>query len=206
MAGNNGLLIVFDGIDGVGKTTQLSLVQDELVKQGKAVEASRNLGGTPIGEALREVMLSRSERPESANVYISAAIQEALIEALQAKRAGDSVILMDRGPLSLAAYEQYGSALPESLVWPLVERGMAALAPDLTIIYEADVATAVSRSKQRADKADYFESKPSAYFERVADGYRQAGKRYGDQVIFIDASRAIEDIHQDTMAALAKLL
>ncbi len=201
----NGLLIVFDGIDGVGKTTQLELVRDQLVKDGQPVETSRNLGGTPIGEALREVMLSGMERPETVNLYISVAIQEALIETTS-RRRHDKIILMDRGPLSLAAYEMYGSDLDESLTWPHVENGMRGLAPDLTIIYEADVKTSVERARRRSDKADYFESKSLEYFEKVADGYRRCAERFPDKTIVIDANRSIEEVQADTMAAIARLL
>jgi dTMP kinase len=202
----DGLLIVFEGIDGVGKTTQLELAKEALLKEGLAVETSRNLGGTPIGEALREAMLSPHPRPETTNLYLSVAIQEALIEATEHRRQGGSVILMDRGPLSLAAYEIYGSGLSETLGWPHVDNGMKRLRPELTIIYTADVKTALGRARTKSGGADYFESKPLDYFERVAAGYASAAGRYPAQTFMVEADRSIEVIHQETMRLIRHIL
>src|SRR4051794_4239442 len=94
---DGGLVIIFEGIDGVGKTTQLNLVREELEAEGWAVYGTRNLGGTPIGEELRKTLLSSLERPETTNVYISAAIQEALVAAINGQREAGKIILLDRG-------------------------------------------------------------------------------------------------------------
>jgi len=200
-----GLLVVLDGIDGVGKTTQLELLRDKLQAERWAVETSRNLGGTPIGEALREVIKSHAERPPLTDVYISAAIQEALIDEINAKRKSGAIILMDRSPLSLAAYEMYGSKVAEDLVWQHVERGMIGLKPDLAIIYEADVETALRRAHQASEKADYFESKPLEYFQKVAHGYKQCAIRL-EGITVIDANRPIEAIADDTYVFVQELL
>lgn len=197
-------MIVFDGIDGTGKTTQLERAQMELVAEGWPVYVSRNLGGTPIGEELRRVMLSPLPRPEAVNLYISVAIQEALVETIEKERRAGKVILMDRGPLSLAAYEIYGSRLDPDLAWPHVDRGLAKLRPKLTIIYDADVKTALGRAGSKPGKADYFESQPGDYFERVAAGYREAAKRY--DCVVIDANQPIDMVHQQTMGTIHRLL
>src|ERR1700722_19360970 len=91
-----GLIVVLEGIDGVGKTTQILLAKDLLIKRGWPVYITRNLGGTPIGEELRKVMLDSLERPATTNLYLSVAIQEALAEALEIERAQGKLILMDR--------------------------------------------------------------------------------------------------------------
>lgn len=201
-----GLLVIFDGIDGVGKTTQLNLASEALIAEGWPVQATRNLGGTPIGEALREVMLRPIDRPPTTDLYISVAIQEALTRAIATERTDDKLILMDRGPLSLAAYQAFGSGLDEATTWRYVEAGMNQLQPELTIIYQSEVATAIERARRQSGKADYFESKPLDYFERVAQGFAAAAERYPVQLV--DANRSIEAIQADTMrliqAALAQ--
>jgi dTMP kinase len=202
---DGGLLIVFEGIDGVGKTTQIELTRQKLTEQGWPVEVKRNLGGTPIGEALRQVIKSPLERPGLTNLYISAAIQEALAEAIRQDRAEGKLILMDRGPLSLATYAVYGDGLAENFGWPYVERGMQQLKPDLTIIYKADIDMALEHASQKPGEADYFESKPRDYFERVARGYEAAAQRYPDSVV-IDANRSIELVEADTMRLIEPLL
>lgn len=204
---HNGLLVILEGIDGVGKTTQLLLAKDLLIKQGWPVYITRNLGGTPIGEELRKVMLASLERPAITNLYLSVAIQEALAGAIQAERANGKLILMDRGPLSLAAYEIYGGGLDPALGWQHVDAGMHRLQPDLTIIYAADVKTALERAKRKSRKADYFEAKPTSFFESVAQGYDDGAKRYPDyKTIIINADQPIADVHSQTMQAIGEAL
>ena len=94
---DDGFLIIFDGIDGAGKTTQLVLVKKEFDNNNWHVHTTRNLGGSPIGEELRNVVLKPIERPALTELYISVAIQEALIENLTKERENGSIILMDRG-------------------------------------------------------------------------------------------------------------
>src|ERR1039458_4190816 len=111
---SGGFLIIFDGIDGVGKTTQLNLADQSLKAEGWPVSISRNLGGSPIGEALREVLLKPIDRPPTTDLHVSVAIQEALVPAIVTERQAGRLILMDRGPLSLAAYQIYGSGVDEA--------------------------------------------------------------------------------------------
>jgi dTMP kinase len=204
---DDGFLVIFEGIDGSGKTTQLELAQAKLAQlDWSQLYATRNLGGTPIGEALRQVILSPLTRPTETNLYISVAIQEALAVEIQAQRAKQSLILMDRGPLSLAAYEVYGSGLDATLGWEHVTSGMQKLRPELTIVYQADVKTALQRARQKAGKTDYFESKPASYFEKVAAGYAAAAERYADQVVIIDAEQPVEEVHMQTMDAILQAL
>ncbi len=195
---------MFEGIDGVGKTTQLELVQDELVKQGWPVHATRNLGGTPVGEALRKVTLSPLERSAKTDLYISVAIQTALSESIEAERLRGKIILVDRGPLSLAAYHIYGNGVDKKLGWRYADEGMACFKPDLVLLYETKLETALGRAGRRMSRTDYFASKPKSYFERVVRGFAAAAKRYPVQSI--DGSKSIKAVHSETMTSINKLL
>lgn len=198
--------MVFEGIDGSGKTTQLELARAALLKEGWPVYATRNLGGTPIGEQLREVIKSPIERPGATNFYISVAIQEALAGTIESERAEGQVILMDRGPISLAAYEIYGGGFDKTLGWRHVDAGMAKLQPELVILYKADVPTALEQARQKPGRADYFESKPPSFFEKVARGYEAAAERYAKQTVIIDAVQPIQAIHDQTMLLIRQAL
>jgi len=193
---------MFEGIDGVGKTTQIQLVEQALQQHDWLVTTSRSPGGTPIGEALRSVLLQPLPRPPMTDLYIATAIQDALIESMQTERSSGAVILHDRGPLSIAAYQIYGGGIDETIGWSHVDDGMKRLQPDLVIIYECSPAQALSRIQQKP--GDYFESKPLEYFERVATGYRQAAQRYPS--ISIDASQSIDAVHGQTMEHIERLL
>jgi len=202
----DGLLIVFEGIDGAGKTTQLELVRRTLEAEGWPVYATRNLGGTPIGEELRKVIKSKLERPATTNLYISVAIQEALVETIKSVRQAGKLILMDRGPLSLAAYEIYGGELDEVLGWQHVDAGMAAFKPELNIIYNASPRIALQRAHEKSATTDYFESKPADYFDRVAKGYEAAAQRYASTTVIIDAGRPVEAVQSETIEAAKQAL
>jgi dTMP kinase len=205
---NKGFLVIFDGIDGSGKTTQLNLMAENLISMGKTVKTTRNLGGTPIGEELRRVLLLPIERPPTTDLHVSIAVQEALIPALNHEKAEGSLILLDRGPMSLVAYQSFGSGLDKDLCWQFADRGLEQLKPDLIIVYDADTHTALERARQHSASADYFESKPYDYFDRVASGFREASERYKDKynVQLIDANRDFEQIHSQTMALITRLI
>lgn len=193
----DGLIIMFEGLDGVGKSTQLRLAAKELERAGWPVHTTRNLGGTPIGEALRKAMLSKHERPVTTDFYISIAIQEALISELDTQRQQGKIILIDRGPLSLAAYQIYGGGFDEAMGWRAVDDGMQSIHPELIIDYSGDIDTAVERAHHESGTPDYFESKPRNFFVRVAKGYKIAADRYPVRVL--NANRSIDKIHAETM-------
>ncbi len=200
----SGKVIVFDGIDGTGKSTQLELVAEELIKRGIDCYKTRNLGGTPIGEALREVMKSTVERPALTDLYISVAVQEALIDSLKTQLEQGKVVLIDRSPMSLVAYQCFGSGVSQDIGWQYADQGMQKLAPDLAIVYEADIETSLNRARAHSSAADYFESKDLEYFSRVSEGYKAAAERYKAHII--DANGSIESIHAATMALVDTVL
>jgi dTMP kinase len=199
-----GLLIVFEGMDGVGKTTQLQLVEKQLQERSMLVSTQRSLGGTPIGEALRSVLLQDTPRPPMTDLYIALAIQEALHEAVAEDRQAGSTILLDRSPLSIAAYQIYGSGIDETTGWNYIDKYMKLLRPDLVIVYTCPPEEALTRAQQKPTAGDYFESMPLDYFERVAKGYEAALQRYPSLVI--DASQPVEKVHAQTMEHIDQLL
>ena len=197
---------MFEGIDGVGKTTQLQLVQETLEKTGWPVLATRNMGGTPIGEALRDVLMSPLERPPLTDFYASLAIQEPLLDIIDTACKEGKIVLMDRGPLSLAAYQIYGRGIEETIGWQHVNASMDRLKPEAVIFYDMDPGMALERNQKHPEKASYFESKSLQYFHEVARGFRAATERYSSITVTIDASQPVEAVQKQTMAAISKLL
>src|SRR5438045_2788931 len=102
---------MFDGPEGVGKTTQMHMCAVALEQKGLRVLTTRINGGTEIGEALRAVSLSHSERPTETDFYIIQAMTAAMIAELPKWQRQYDVILIDRSPLSLLAYQVYGGGL-----------------------------------------------------------------------------------------------
>lgn len=215
MSEQTGKLIIFDGPDGAGKTTQVEQTRDELIGLGYDVYSTRAHGGTPIGEKLREVSLSDTPRNAAADLYISLAIHCQLQEELHQRVSDGQVVLVDRGPASIWAYQVYGDGLKPNGGGELYPANVAAeidddtarFNPDLMIIYKATVQTLRKRMTSRAGaRADYFEKKGDEYFERVIEGYDFAAARYDCPVV--DAEQPLERVYGETMrlvlSAIAK--
>jgi dTMP kinase len=197
----NGLVVFFEGIDGVGKTTQLELAAEELRTEGWSVQTTRGHGGTEIGEALREVSLSKTPRPTETDLHISLAIHRALAYKVDEFRSAGQIILIDRGPLSIAGYQMYGDGLDHALGWEALAQDLKLFSPELNILYTAAVSVARDRILQRSGaKADYFESKPSGYFDAAQQGYMDAAERFGARII--EAEQPLHVVHDQTMSAI----
>lgn len=212
-----GFVIALDGPDGVGKTTQLEFLWNFLATKGKKVHTTRASGGTPIGEMLRQVSLSNLPRPTETDTFISLAMFAALAEDLKAR--ADEVVLIDRSPLAMVAYNAYGGQLPQKSAsnlaptknWVLQTCAdtFKAWNVDLLIFLDAPQTALNTRRKERQTE-DYFENQDETYHQRVREGYH-AGLEYLESLpdfpthsSKIDASPDVQTIHQSIVSTLAK--
>ena len=198
---SGGLVVVFEGLDGVGKTTQLQLSKQDLEADGWLVYSARSHGGTPIGEQLRKVSHAAIHRPPLTDVYISLAMHAALAEELAVQRRRGAIILIDRGQVSSIAYQLYGDNLLDIVDWSVIEADMQTYNSELTLIFEAPVDVALARAKSKpGGNADYFGSKSTDYFQRVNQGYQDAARRYNLPII--DSNRPAAIVQADTIQAI----
>jgi dTMP kinase len=198
----NGLVITLDGPDYIGKTTQIERCQALLENDGFDVVKTRVNGGTPIGEALRSVMLANYDRPALSDLHIHLAQQYALAEQLSSWRAAGKIILIDRSPLSIIGYQVYGSGLDQKTGYEAADLAVKLLAPDLMICYVADDKILKSR-RDRNQSPDYFESKPASYFKRLSVGYQDAARHYNAKII--SANGSVDHVNDLTMSAIRTL-
>jgi dTMP kinase len=211
-----GIVIALDGPDGVGKTTQLELLRDFLEAKGKKTHVTRASGGAPVGEMLRKVSLSNVPRPTETDTFISLAMFAALADDL---KDADEVILIDRSPLEMVAYNAYGGQLPEnssnnltptkSWVLQTCADTFKAWNVDVLIFLDAPQMTLNTRRKERQTE-DYFENQDEAYHQRVRKGYH-VGLEYLESLADFqthisktDASSDRKTIHQSIVNALKK--
>lgn len=200
-----GLIIVFDGIDGVGKTTQLQQTAASLRAAGWLVYTTRIHGGTPIGEQIRSVSLAKLTRPVETDLYLALAAQAALVVELASKRQEGYICLIDRSPMSIVGYQIYGDKLDPDLGWSEVDASMGRFAAELSIIYTASVTVALKRAQQKIEgNDDYFGSRSEAYFAAVQSGYREAATRYGAKII--DSEQGLEQVHAATMQLINEVI
>lgn len=201
----HGGLVYIDGPDGVGKTTQLELAAQTLAEAGHKVHTTRCMGGTPIGEMLREAALSDTERPVETDLYIAMACHHALLQEVLPRRRAGEIILVDRSPISIIAYQVYGDDLDHEAGHAMVNQLIEAASPDLMIVYHTSDEELWQRRRQRnqAVAFDHFEAKSAQYHQRVARGFG-AAQDYGATVI--EAHDSIDTVHQATMSAIQKHL
>ncbi len=201
-----GAVICFDGPDGVGKTTEIRLMADELQSQNFAVETIRLYGGSPIGEMLREVAFSPLARPARTDLHLALAIYYALAPKLNELRAAGKVVLVDRSPLSIIAYQVYADGLNPDEGYSSCGEAMRLIGPDLTMLYLAPLDVLADRHSKRhgVENTNYFENQPPEYHERVLAGYQKASSVYAAKII--DASASVEKVHEATLQEVDLLL
>jgi dTMP kinase len=200
-------MIMFDGPDGVGKTTQLQLVKTAAKDAGLQVFSARINGGTPFGELLRNAMLSSVPRSALADLHVALAMSLNLASELVQVRATHDLILIDRSPLSVLAFQVAGSGLDETAGQQGYDTELEALHPDLICVYDAPQEVLRRRlpSLSQTGAGDYFEDKDRAYHERVTDAYRKTAVSCPVAVV-IDASGDVQTVTERTKGVITERL
>ena len=193
--------ITFEGIEGVGKSTQINLVLDWLKTKGFSSKLLREPGSTNFGEKIRELLLSKESNISAHTELLlmfaarSEMIKEHLIDCKE------DFILCDRYYHASIAYQGYGRKLSLDLINLLIN-GLNCPIPDLTIIYDLDVKVGFERKAN--DVIDRIESSGINFFEDVRKGYQQLDKDR-NEVEILDASKPIELISQQTKVLVERL-
>ena len=194
-------LITFEGIEGVGKSTQINLVLDWLKNKGFSTKLLREPGSTNFGEEIRELLLSKESNISAHTelLLMFAARSEMIKEHLSDSK--EDFILCDRYYHASIAYQGFGRKLSLDLINFLIN-GINCPTPDLTIIYDLDVKTGFERKAN--DVIDRIESSGINFFEDVRKGYQQLAKDRSE-VEILDASKPIELISQQTKTLVERL-
>ena len=187
-------LITFEGIEGVGKSTQINLILEWLQEKGLSTKLLREPGSTDFGEKIRELLLSKesSISTHSELLLMFAARSEMIAEHFIDSR--DDFILCDRFYHASIAYQGYGRMLSLDLIDNLI-KGINCPIPDLTIVYDLDVKVGFERKAN--DDIDRIESSGIDFFENVRKGYQQLANDR-EEVKILDASQPIEILSQQT--------
>ena len=194
-------LITFEGIEGVGKSTQINLVLDWLKNKGFSTKLLREPGSTNFSEKIRELLLSKESNISAYTELLlmfaarSEMIKEHLIDSKE------DFILCDRYYHASIAYQGFGRKLSLDLINILI-KGINCPTPDLTIIYDLDVKTGFERKAN--DDIDRIESSGINFFEDVRKGYKQLAKDRSE-VEILDATEPIQLITQKTQDLVERL-
>jgi dTMP kinase len=199
----SGRLITFEGIDGAGKSTHLEWFAQRLRDAGHTVRITREPGGTPLAEALRELMLHTPMGAGSELLLAFAARADHVEQVLRPALAAGTWVLCDRFTDSTFAYQGGGRSVDWALIEALEAGVIAGLQPDLTVWF--DIRAQVAADRRVARDIDRFESQRPAFFERVRDAYRRRAMAYPERFVRIDGECGIEAVRAQLERVLAGL-
>ena len=186
-----GKFITFEGIDGAGKSTQLAFLADHLRRQGRDIVVTREPGGTPVGEALRQIVLTQDMDPRTETLLMFAARAEHLAQVIRPALAAGRWVVCDRFSDATFAYQSGGRQLPAADVEALERWVHPDLTPDHTFL--VDIAPAVAAQRLAAARAaDRFESEQAAFFGRVRAAYLARAAQAPGRFVVLDGSLAPE--------------
>ena len=191
-----GRFITFEGIDGAGKSTHHRWMVDFLRSRGYDVVSTREPGGTPLGEKLRGLLLSESMDLETEAMLMFAARREHIVRVIEPALAAGRWVVSDRFTDASFAYQGGGRGLAKVKLRQLETWVQGDLQPDLTFLFDLDVATATKRLQATGQAADRFESEKADFFERVRLAYLDRAKEFPRRFHVIDASLSIETIYK----------
>jgi len=195
-SGTRGLFITFEGLDGSGKSTQMEMLASGLEGLGYVVVVTREPGGTPLGEAVRDILLDPLQHGLSARAeaLLYAAARAHLVERV-IKPALDEglVVLCDRYIDSSLAYQGYVRGLGADSIITINAWGTDCLFPDLTLFLDLDDSV---RSTRLAAVPDRLEAEDDAFHRRVAEGYRALLTDHRHRIRRVDASGAPEEVQE----------
>lgn len=192
-----GRFITFEGIDGAGKTTHLAWFRDRLAQKlaptGRAVVMTREPGGTPLGEAVREIVLHQPMDLETEALLMFAARREHLAQVIEPALARGDWVLSDRFTDATFAYQGGGRGLPRDKLETLERWVQGGFQPDLTVLFDLPPDTASER-RGAAREPDRFESETDAFFTRTRGEYLRRAEEAPYRFAIVDSSQAIETI------------
>ena len=200
-----GRFITFEGIEGVGKSTQAAHAATWLRERGVQVMQTREPGGTPLAEELRALVLEPRERP------LGVTVELLMIFAARASHVADKIrpalqrghwVLCDRFTDATLAYQGGGSGVNSAWIRQLAKIAHPRLAPDLTFLFDAPPAVAMSRVAGRGNRPDRFETEGTAFFDRVRGAYLELAAREPGRFRIIDATASEGEVAASVRRAI----
>ena len=195
------MFVTFEGIDGSGKTTQVELLRQELERRGREVVATREPGGTALGEGIRDLVLHGVDMTAWTEALLYAAARAELVaEVIRPTLDAGGDVVCDRYLDSSIAYQGCGRGLGFDAVLDLNLNAVDGLLPDRTFLLAVEPADALRRGSDRPDRS---ERATLDFHRRVDAGYRSIADRFPDRVALLDASRPPDELAEEVRGQLA---
>ena len=210
----SGLLITFEGTEGSGKSTQISLLAEHLRSHGRTVRTLREPGGTPIGEEIRHTLkhstANHAMTPEAELLLMNASRAQLVREVMRPALVRGEIVLCDRFYDSTTAYQGYGRQLDLKLVSAMIDIAVGSTRPDLTLLLvvpqEVSEERRLARQSTLPFMRDRMEEGDQAFFARVARGYKIIAAAEPERIRQLEATSDVLSIHRAIMQIVEPLL
>lgn len=200
--------ITFEGVDGAGKSTHLAWFSNALRQRGVDVVVTREPGGTPLGEQLREILLNQPMSIGTEAMLMFAARLEHIEQVIKPALQAGKWVISDRFSDASFAYQGGGRGLDWDKLSQLEQWVHADLQPDLTLFFDVPVEVARQRLEKNVSNSislDRFEQEQSDFFERVRAGYHKRVQQNPQRYAVIDAAQTLEKVQQQLEHIIATL-
>lgn len=200
-----GRFISLEGGEGAGKSTAVNQVHDWLIEQGRPVILTREPGGTPVAERVRDILLDPATgdlAPMTELLLMFAARSENLVRVIEPALAAGNDVICDRFSDASMAYQGGGRELGREPVEQLRALVHPTLEPDLTLLLDVPVEVGMARIRQRSSGPDRFEQTHRSFLERVRQSYLDQARRDPQRFAVIDASLPLNQVHAGIARAL----
>jgi dTMP kinase len=196
------MFFTVEGIEGSGKSTLLGGLSDRLRSRGLEIFATREPGGTPIGDDIRALFLERSVEiaPLTEALLVNAARAQHVADRIRPELAAGRIVLCDRFVDSTLAYQGYGRGVDLALLQELCDAATGGLSPALTLLCDVPVETSRSRTRTRGRPADRLESEDDAFHHRVRDGFLALAR--GARYCVLDGTLSPEEVLERALHAV----
>jgi dTMP kinase len=204
------MFITLEGPDGSGKSSQIPILADWLRSQGYQVLTTREPGGTPIGNQIREVLLSKLENtamhPRTEILLFLSSRAQLVEEVIRPLLDKGVVILCDRYADSTLAYQGYGHGVDLATLRNLLDFATGSLYPDLTLLLDLDVKMGLQRRKINGGEWNRLDAYTQAFHERVRLGYLEMAKQEPARWMTVQADQSLNEVQLALRQAVASRL
>lgn len=205
----SGRFITLEGLEGAGKSTVARFAQEWLAAHGVHALVTREPGGTPLAERVRDIVLEPGAEPvptEAELLLMFAARSIHLASLIRPALAHGDWVICDRFTDATRAYQGGGRGVADALIEQLATLVQGELWPDCTVLLDLPVAEGLRRARGRGAQADRFEQERETFFDRVRQAYLELAEREPERIRVIDASRPLQAVERDVATVLEALL
>ena len=189
-----GRFLTLEGVDGAGKSTHVAWIAERLRARGHAVLVTREPGGTPLSERLRELVLSEPMDPIAETMLLFAARADHVQRVIDPALRAGTWVLCDRFTDATFAYQGGGKGVAAELIAHLAQVSHDGLLPDRTLVFDCPYEVSRERLSRTGRAPDRFEREDREFFERVRQEYLGLARSDPERIRLVDASRSLEDI------------